>query len=67
MSAPTTLEAAIEVLKTHAEPEKADGMAAYRIAFARGDGMWWEKEKTYNAARGIPMVGVAAWLRTHRT
>ena len=29
MSAPTTLEAAIEVLKTHAEPEKADGMAAY--------------------------------------
>lgn len=45
----------------------ADGMAAYRIAFARGDGMWWEKEKTYNAARGIPMVDVAAWLRTHRT
>ncbi|WP_010141425.1 DNA alkylation repair protein [Oceanicola sp. S124] len=29
MSAPTTLEAALELLKTHAEPEKADGMAAY--------------------------------------
>lgn len=43
----------------------ADGMAAYRIAFARGDGMWWDKEKTYNVARGIPMVGVEAWLRMH--
>ncbi len=42
-----------------------DGMAAYRIAFARGDGMWWDKEKTYNAARGIPMVDVEAWLRMH--
>ena len=44
----------------------ADGMAAYRIAFARGDGMWWDKEQTYNVARGIPTVDVAAWLRTHR-
>ena len=48
------------------EANPADGMAAYRIAFARGDGMWWDKEKTYNAARGIPMVDVAAWLRMHR-
>jgi len=46
--------------------DPADGMAAYRIAFARGDGMWWDKEQTYNAARGIPMVDVAAWLRMHR-
>lgn len=44
----------------------ADGMAAYRIAFARGHGMWWDKEQTYNAARGIPTADVAAWLRMHR-
>lgn len=53
-------------LRADREANPADGMAAYRIAFARGDGMWWDKEKTYNAARGIPMVDVAAWLRMHR-
>ena len=44
----------------------ADGMAACRIAFARGDGMWWDKLKTYNAAREIPTVDVASWLCMHR-
>lgn len=53
-------------LRADREANPADGMAAYRIAFARSDGMWWDKEKTYNAARGIPMVDVAAWLRMHR-
>lgn len=38
----------------------ADGMATYRIAFARGDGMWWDKARTYNVARGIPTVDVGA-------
>lgn len=43
----------------------ADGMARYRIAFARGDGMWWDKASTYNAQRGIPTQDVRSWLQAH--
>ena len=42
-----------------------DGMARYRLAFARGDGMWWHKETTYNAVRHIPTTDTRTWLRRH--
>lgn len=45
--------------------QSGDGMARYRIAFARGDGMWWDKENTYNAQRGIATVDVRTWLHAH--
>jgi len=53
-------------LRADLDAHPADAMAAYRIAFARGDGMWWNKEETYNAERGIPMIDVESWLRTHQ-
>lgn len=40
-----------------------DGMARYRLGFARGDGMWWDKEITYNAVRNIPTVDTRTWLQ----
>ena len=42
-----------------------DAMARYRLAFARGDGMAWSKETTYNAQRGIPTTDIRAWLQQH--
>src|SRR5450830_527425 len=39
-----------------------DVMLRYRTAFARGDGMWWDKASTYNAQNGIPTTDVRAWL-----
>lgn len=45
-----------------AQPQ--DAMARYRVAFARGDGMWWDKAATYNAVRGIPTLDVRDWLRS---
>lgn len=42
-----------------------DVMARYRAAFALGDGMWWDKEKTYNARKGIRTTTVEDWLRVH--
>jgi hypothetical protein len=41
-----------------------DGMARYRLAFGRGDGMWWDKAATWNAQRGMPTTDIATWLRT---
>lgn len=40
-----------------------DGMARYRLAFGRGDGMWWDKAATWNAQRGMPTTDTATWLR----
>lgn len=40
-----------------------DGMARYRLGFARGDGMWWDKETTYNAKQNIPTVDTRTWLQ----
>ena len=40
-----------------------DGMARYRLGFARGDGMWWDKETTYNAKQNIPTVDTRRWLQ----
>lgn len=40
-----------------------DVMARYRVGFALGDGMWWDKASTYNAHKGIATDDVEAWLR----
>ncbi|MGK5025388.1 aromatic alcohol reductase [Janthinobacterium sp. RB2R34] len=40
-----------------------DAMARYRLGFARGDGMWWDKDTTYNAMRNIPTTDTRTWLQ----
>lgn len=39
-----------------------DVMTRYRAAFAKGDGMWWEKSDTYNARKGFETVDVEGYL-----
>lgn len=39
-----------------------DGMARYRLAFGRGDGMWWDYAATYNAQRALPTTDTGTWL-----
>jgi len=46
--------------------DPTDGMARYRLAFGRGDGMWWDKSTTYNAQRAIPTTDIRTWLATRR-
>lgn len=53
-----TLEALQQELR--ANPE--DQMLRYRTAFALGDGMWWDKEETYNAKKEIQTQNVEQWL-----
>lgn len=38
-------------------------MLRYRTAFARGEGVWWPMEKTYNFGKNIPTQKVEDWLR----
>lgn len=43
-----------------------DTMARYRLAFGRGDGMWWDKAATYNAQRAIPTTDIRTWLQSNQ-
>lgn len=54
------LSAAMLAATCAAHPD--DAMARYRLAFGRGDGMWWDKGTSYNAQRGIPTTDVKTWL-----
>lgn len=38
-------------------------MARYRAAFALGDGMWWDKARTFNARNGYQTLDVEQYLR----
>ena len=40
-----------------------DVMARYRAAFALGDGMWWDKSRTFNARIGYETIDVERYLR----
>ncbi|MGO4793261.1 aromatic alcohol reductase [Serratia quinivorans] len=44
-----------------------DLSAAYRLAFARPDGVAWQKAETYNARHQIEVKDVKAWLAEHKT
>lgn len=56
----------IEILAAELARHPDDAMARYRLGFARGDGMWWDKAGTYNAVRGIPTTDTKAWLQQNR-
>ncbi|MGP3590733.1 aromatic alcohol reductase [Vagococcus sp. WN89Y] len=43
-----------------------DPGAAYRLAFARPDGVAWRKENTFNYHQGIETTTAGQWLAKHR-
>lgn len=55
-----------EKLNTELAQHPEDVMARYRAAFARGDGMWWDKAMTYNSQKGIPTTDTRTWLLGHK-
>ena len=50
--------------KTQASPE--DVSAAYSLAFARADGVSWDKAQTFNARHGIVVTDVKGWLAQNK-
>lgn len=59
-----TLEVAdVARLREAVRREPDDVSAAYRLAFARPDGVAWDKAASWNARHGITVTDVAAWLR----
>lgn len=52
----------LECLQKELAHNPNDQMLRYRAAFALGDGMWWDKEDTYNFKMGIETQDVGQWL-----
>ena len=49
-------------LRSEVAAHPDDGMRKYHLAFARETGVAWDKDRTYNAAQGIDVIDVPAWL-----
>lgn len=59
------IEWTLDELKASLAEQPEDVMIRYRVGFATGTGMWWEKSKTYNHFKGIDTTDVEGWLRQH--
>ncbi len=56
----------VDSLSAELARQPQDGMLRYRLGFARGDGMWWDKATSYNAVRGIATTNTKNWLQQAR-
>jgi uncharacterized protein YbjT (DUF2867 family) len=52
----------IPYLKEELAKDPEDGLNKYRLVFA-GHGVWWDKQKTANAALGMDMLDVATYAK----
>lgn len=40
-----------------------DTLRKYRVVFAQGRGVAWDKARTFNAQKGVPLCGIDGWVR----
>lgn len=59
------VEWTLEELKASLVRDPENLMLRYRVGFANGTGMWWDKSDTYNYKKGIDTVDTEGWLRQH--
>ncbi len=59
------VEWTLEELKASLARDPENLMLRYRVGFANGTGMWWDKSDTYNYKKGIDTVDTEGWLRQH--
>ncbi len=53
----------LDKLRADLAAAPSDVMARYRAAFALGDGMWWDKSRTFNERKGLKVTDVEEYLR----
>jgi hypothetical protein len=59
------LEWSVPFLKDELAKDPNDAIKKYRVVFAEGKGVSWEVGNTFNAQRGIEVLGVEQWAREH--
>ncbi|WP_298728571.1 aromatic alcohol reductase [uncultured Ferrovibrio sp.] len=53
----------LDKLRADLAAAPTDVMTRYRAAFALGDGMWWDKSKTFNEKRNLKVKDVEEYLQ----
>jgi uncharacterized protein YbjT (DUF2867 family) len=59
------VEWSLPELKDELAKDPADAVKKYRVVFAEGKGVAWDMGKTFNAQRGIGVVGIERWAKEH--
>lgn len=57
------VEWSVPKLKDELAQDPDNPIRKYRVVFAEGRGVSWEVDKTFNAQRGIKVLGVERWAR----
>lgn len=55
----------VDKLEEDLSKDPDNGIKKYRIVFAQGTGTAWDKTKTLNNERGVPLLDVRGWLAKH--
>ena len=50
-------------MKDELAKDPDDAIKKYRVVFAEGRGVSWDVDKTFNAQRGIGVLGVERWAQ----
>lgn len=53
----------LDYMQKELSEKNDDLMLRYRVAFAKGEGVWWPKSQTYNVKHNIETQDVEAWLK----
>ncbi|WP_144163199.1 aromatic alcohol reductase [Paraburkholderia sp. BCC1885] len=56
-------EWSVPELTRQLEQEPDDSLRKYRVVFAQGRGVAWDKHRTFNAQKGIAVRGLEEWIR----
>jgi hypothetical protein len=59
------VEWSLPQLKDELAKDPANAIKKYRVVFAEGKGVSWDMGKTFNAQRGIELVGIERWAKEH--
>jgi NmrA-like family len=59
------LEWSVPFLKDELAKDPNDAIKKYRVVFAEAKGVSWDVGKTFNAQRGIEVLGAEQWAREH--
>ena len=57
------IELTMDILREELKKEPNNTLKKYRIVFAEGRGVAWDKEKSFNGKRGLDMIDLETWIK----
>lgn len=55
----------VPMLKEQLATDPNSALCKYRVVFAEGRGVAWPVDRTFNAQKALPVVGIERWVREH--